>query len=109
MIGLIGTRDLAELVCWSPLELDGVSLLAEAFTHTSDMPVMCLTSGRKICGDNGSEPLRAPTVRRKQRDLKRFCGLPSIQGQNIRSVGNLGPWESWSLWTTQCREIQTGS
>jgi len=33
------------------------------------------TSGRKICGDNGSEPLRAPTMCRKQRDLKRFVAF----------------------------------
>jgi hypothetical protein len=70
---------------------------------------LVVRAGRKVCGDNGSEPLRAPTVCRKQRDLKRFCGLPGIQGQNIRSVGSLGPWESWGLWTTQCREIQIGS
>jgi hypothetical protein len=40
--GLIGTRDLAALVCWSPSGLAGVRLRAEAFTHTSDMPVMCV-------------------------------------------------------------------
>jgi hypothetical protein len=52
-IGLIGTRDLAELVCWSRSGLDGVSLRAEAFTHTSDMPVMCV--------DERQEDLRATT------------------------------------------------
>jgi hypothetical protein len=67
------------------------------------------TSGRKICGDNKSEPLRAPTMCCKQHNLKGFCGLPGIQRQNICSVGDLGPWESWDLWTTQCREIQIGS
>jgi hypothetical protein len=52
-------------------------------------PRSSLTSGKeKICGDNAIEPLWAPTVCRKQRDFKRFCGFAGSKGQNICIVEN---------------------